>query len=80
MAALVPTKNFIELGLESLDQWPWYRKLCYFLKLTKNKSPKYLFKNIRTVRSTHTEQETWTIFLNSRLGILFSEIHTSHPL
>ena len=80
MAALVSTKNFMELGLESLQQWPWYRKLYYFLTLTKNKSPKYLFNNIPTVRSTHTEQETWTIFLNSRLGILFSEIHTSHPL
>ena len=28
----------------------------------------------------HTEQETLTIFLHSMLDILFSGIHTSHPL
>ena len=42
-----------ELGLESLQQRRWYRKLCYFFKLTKNKSPKYLFDNIPTVRSLY---------------------------
>ena len=30
-----------------------YRRLCYFLKLTKNKSPKYLFNNIPTIRNTY---------------------------
>ena len=40
-------KLYQELGLE------WHRKLCYFFKLTKNKSPKYLFNNITTVRSTY---------------------------
>ena len=46
-------KLYQELGLESLQQRRWYRKLCYFFKLTKNKSPKYLFNNIPTVRSTY---------------------------
>ena len=32
-------KLYQELGLESLRQRRWYRKLFYFLKLTKNKSP-----------------------------------------
>ena len=45
-------KLYQELGLESLQQRRWYRKLCYFFKLTKNKSPKYLFNYIPTVRST----------------------------
>ena len=31
----------------------WFRKLCYFFKLTKNKSPKYLFNYIPTVISTY---------------------------
>ena len=57
-------KLYQELGLESLQQRRWYKKLCYFFKLTKNKSPKYLFNYIPTVRST-SEQETLTIFLNS---------------
>ena len=42
-------KLYQELGLESLQQRRWYRKLCYFFKLTKNKSPKYLFNYIPTV-------------------------------
>ena len=46
-------KLYQELGLESLQQQRWYRKLCYFFKLTKNKSPKYLFNYILTVRSTY---------------------------
>ena len=29
-------KIYQELDLESLRQRPWYRKLCYFFKLTKN--------------------------------------------
>ena len=45
-------KLYQELGLESLQQRRWYRKLCYFFKLTENKSSKYLFNYIPTVRST----------------------------
>ena len=33
-----------ELGLESLETRRWIRKLCFFLKILKNKSPDYLFK------------------------------------
>ena len=32
-----------ELGLESLQQRCWYRKLCLFFKIYKNQCPKYLF-------------------------------------
>ena len=46
-------KLYQEQGLESLQQRRWYRKLCYFFKLIKNESPKYLFNNIPTVRSTY---------------------------
>ena len=46
-------KLYQELGLESLQQRRWYRKLCNFFKITKNKSPKYLFNYIPTVRSTY---------------------------
>ena len=44
-------KLYQELGLESLKQRRWFRKLCYFLKITKNQSPKYLFDKIRTTRT-----------------------------
>ena len=72
-------KLYQELDLESLQQRWWYRKLCYFFKPIKSKSPKYLFNNIPLLE-VHTEQETLAIFLNLLLGILFLEIHTSHPL
>ena len=46
-------KLYKKLGFEPLQQRRWYRKLCYFFKLIKSKSPKYLFNNIPTVRSTY---------------------------
>ena len=39
--------------MESLQQWRWFRKLCYFLKITKNQSPKYLFDKIPTTRTAY---------------------------
>ena len=36
-------KIYQELGLESLQQSRWYRKLCLFFKLYKNQCSKYLF-------------------------------------
>ena len=32
--------------MESLQQRPWYRKLCFFFKICKNRCPKYLFETI----------------------------------
>ena len=42
-----------ELVLASLQQRRLYRKLCYFFKPIKTKSPKYLLNNIPTVRSRY---------------------------
>ena len=42
-----------ELGLESVQQRWWFRKLCYFVQITKNKSPKYLFDKIATTRNAY---------------------------
>ena len=39
-------KLYQELGLESLQLRRWYRKLCLFYKIFKNKSPAYLFNLI----------------------------------
>ena len=36
-------KLYQQLGLESLQQRRWYRKLCLFFKIYKNQWPKYLF-------------------------------------
>ena len=44
-------KFYQELGLESLKQRRWFRKLCYFFKITKNQSPKYFFDKIPTTRT-----------------------------
>ena len=39
-------KLFQELGLETLQQRRWYRKLCCFYKILKSQSPKYLYSII----------------------------------
>ena len=39
--------------MESLKQRRWFRKLCYFFKITKNQSPKYLFDKIPTTRAAY---------------------------
>ena len=46
-------KLYQELGLESLKQGRWFRKLCYFFKITKNQSPQYLFDKIPTTRAAY---------------------------
>ena len=39
-------KHYQELGLESLEKRRRYRKLCYFYKIFKKQSPKYLLNII----------------------------------
>ena len=39
-------KLYQELGLETLQQRRWYRKLCCFYKILKSQSPKYLYSII----------------------------------
>ena len=46
-------KIYRELGLESLESRRWFRKLCFFFKILKNKSPDYLFKIIPQRRSSY---------------------------
>ena len=46
-------KLYQELVLESLKQRRWFRKLCYFFKVTKNQSPKYLFDKTPTTRKAY---------------------------
>ena len=72
-------KLYQEQSLESLQERRWYSKLCYFLKLTKSKSPKYLFNNIPTVRSTYRARNIDNI-PQFNVRHTFSQIRTSHPL
>ena len=56
-------KLYQELGFESLKQRRWFRKLCYFFKITKNESPKYLFDKIPTTRTaSFTTPEVYFLF------------------
>ena len=50
------SKEKLYQELESLKQRRWFRKLCYFFKITKNQFPKYLFDKIPPL-GQHTEQE-----------------------
>ena len=43
-----------ELGFQSLQQLHWYRKLCSFYKVFKNKSPHYLFNIIPISNAGHS--------------------------
>ena len=42
-----------ELGLESLQKQPWYRKLFYFFKIFKGQSPDYLSKILPGIRRAY---------------------------
>ena len=55
-----------ELGLESLLLHNWYRKLCLFDKVFKNKHPKYLFNLIPISRCTYVARTVDTIPFNKR--------------
>ena len=54
-------KLYQELGLESLQQRRWYRKLCPFLKIIKEKSPDYLFNIIPKNNSNHRTRNSCNI-------------------
>ena len=50
-----------ELGLESLQQRRWCRKLCTFLKINKEKSPDSLFNTIPKNNSNHRTSNSYNI-------------------
>ena len=56
-SSTAPRKLYQEVGLESLQLRRWYRKLCLFYKIFKNKSPAYLF-NLIPARNTHYSLRT----------------------
>ena len=46
-----------ELGLETLQQRRWYRKLCCFYKMLKSQSPKYLYSIIPIHNMSHRTRQ-----------------------
>ena len=58
-------KLYQELGLETLQQRRWYRKLCSFYKIRKSQSPKYLY-SINPIRNmlNRTRQSNKTPAIN----------------
>ena len=54
-------KLYQELGLKSLQQKRWYRKLCIFLKIIKEKSPDYPFSIISKNNSNHRTRNSYNI-------------------
>ena len=47
-----------ELGMENLRSKRWFRKLCLFYKMLKNKSPPYLFHLIPYSSGIHTTRNS----------------------
>ena len=54
-------KIYQELGLESVESRRWFRKLCFFFKILKNKSPDYLFKITPQRRSSYITRNSGEI-------------------
>ena len=54
-------KIYQELGLESLRDRRWCRKLCLFYKVLENENPKYLFSLIPTRRSLYSARNIHNI-------------------
>ena len=54
-------KLYQELGLESLQQRRWYRKLYRFFKIYKNQSPNYLFGIIPTASRSYVTRNAHNI-------------------
>ena len=58
-------KLYQELGLESLEQRRWFRKLCLFFKIYKNHSPSYLAKFIPTTNNERVTRSSSNVpFMN----------------
>ena len=69
-----------ELGLESLQQRRLFRKLCYFFKMTKNQSSKYLFDKILTTRTAYRTRNNIYNIPQLMSNILFLQTFFSRPL
>ena len=50
-------KLYQELGLETLQQRRWYRKLCCFYKILKSQFPKYLYSIIPIHNKSYTTRQ-----------------------
>ena len=50
-----------ELGLETLQQRRWYRKLCTFYKIVKGKSSEYLYNIIPSLTNTYRTRHSHNI-------------------
>ena len=71
-------KIYQELGLESLQERPWYRKLCYFLKIFKGQSPDYLFKILPSIkRADNTKNVDHILCYNTRHNFFRNSIFPS---
>ena len=73
-------KIYQELGLESLQLRHWYRKLCLFYKVFKNKHPKYRFNLIPVRRTSYATRTVGIIPLIKTKHISFSKILLFHVL
>ena len=72
-------KNYQELGLEQLQNWRWFGKLCYFYKICNEKSPDYLFQSVPSEKLSCTARKVDNIpffkFRHNFFKSLFFSIH-----
>ena len=72
-------KLYQELGLESLQQRRWYRKLCCFYKTDNKQTPGYLTELMLTRNEAYQKGALLT-YLPCALNITSLKIHFSHQL
>ena len=73
-------KLYQELGLESLKQRRWFKKLCYFFKITKNQFPKFLFDKIPTTRTAYRTRNNIDNIPRFNVKNTFLRTRSSRPL
>ena len=73
-------KLYQELGFESLQQRRGFRKLCYFFKIPKNQSLKYLFDKIPTTRTAYRTRSNIVNIPRFNVKHIFLRIRSSCPL
>ena len=67
-------------SLESLKQRWWFGRLCYFFKITKNQSPKYLFDKISNTRTAYRTRNNIDNIPRFNVKCTFLRIRSCRPL
>ena len=75
-----PRINIIRIRFGIFKRTVVFRKLCYFFKITKNQSPKYLFDKIHTTRTAYRTKNNMDNIPRFNVKHTFLRTYSSYPL